>query len=155
MGNTSSEGFTVVEMIVTIVIASLFLTFFIQMFRASSNQQQIVFNQSVVNNMAKSNLDKFPNSAGFSTPYVCDPSTNTSTNTNNQAIRPSAPGTTLLNDSSANKEADPGNVGVLSQSVKAYSPLGCAANNPIKIVSTVQFGPPDARDEVVYATYIH
>lgn len=153
MSNTSSEGFTVVEMIVTIVIASLFLAFFIQMFRASSNQQQIVFNQSVVNDIAKSNLDKFPNSSGFT--YTCDTNPSTTANTNNLAIRPSAPGTTLLQDSSPNKEPDPGHLGVLSQTVKAYSPLGCGANNPIKIESKVQFGPPDARDEVVYATYVN
>jgi type II secretory pathway pseudopilin PulG len=153
MSNTNSEGFTVVEMIVTIVIASLFLTFFIQMFRASSNQQQIVFNQSIVNDIAKSNLDKFPSTSGLT--YTCDTNPSVAANTNNLAIRADAPGTTLLQDSSPNKESDPGYLGVLNQTVKAYSPLGCAVNNPVKIESRVQFGPPDARDEVVYATYIH
>lgn len=154
MSDKNSEGFTVVEMIVTVVIASLFLTFFIQMFRTASNQQQIVFNQSVVNAIVKSNLDKFPASAGFDTPYVCDTNPSTTANVNNLAIRSDAPGTVLLDDSSTNREPDPGNIGELNQSVKAFSPFGCGAEKPIKVVSSVEFGPPDARDEVVYATYI-
>ncbi len=149
------HGFTVVEMLVTIVLAGIFLTFFVQMFRVTSGQQASLTRQATANDIAKSNLNKFPNATDISPSYTCDTSSNTSTNTNNLKIRPSAPGTTILSSSSSNKEPDPGNLGTLVQTVKAYSPAGCTGSYvPIKIESTVEYGFEGQRDKVVYATYI-
>lgn len=148
----ASGGFTVVEIIVTTVIAGLFVTFFVQMFRTSSNQQQVVINRSAASDIARSNLNKFPTSSSISPAYVCDAVGTATTNTNNLTIRTDAPGTELL--TASNKEADPKNLGTLTQSVRAFSPYGCGGNSPIKIISSVDYGPDDARNKVTYATFI-
>lgn len=146
-------GFTVVEMLVTVVLAGIFLAFFVQMFRATAAQQLSLVRQSIANDIAKSNLAKFPTAGSLTnapTSYVCD--TNTTGNTNNLTVSAAVAGTSVLADSQ--KETDPGTIGELVQTVRAYSPRGCGPNLPIKVVSTVEYGFVGQRDKVEYATYV-
>ncbi len=150
-----SAGFTLVELLVTVVLAGIFLAFFTQMFRASSAQQISTARQSRANNIAFSNLNKFPRPANISPAYVCDPSTTVATNTNNLAINPNAAGTVVLNNASSNREPTDESLGSVVQEVRAFSPQGCVASgNLVKLVSKVQYGYVGQRDEVVYATYV-
>ena len=152
-GIQGSAGFTLVEMLVTVVLAGVFLAFFIQMFRATSAQQSSLIRQSAANDIAKSNLAKFPTAASLTnapTSYLCD--SNATGNTNNLTINPSAAGTSVL--ATSQQEADPGNIGNVVQTVRAYSPRGCGASLPIKVVSSVEYGFAGQRDTVEYATYV-
>lgn len=149
------DGFTVIEVLVTLVLAVLFLVFFVQMFQAISAQQISATRQSKANNIASSNLNKFARPSDITPSYTCDTSTNVSTNTNNLAINPDASGTVILNNSSANKEPVDTSLGDATQEVRAFSPYGCQGANPlIKLISKVTYGFSGQQNEVVYATYI-
>lgn len=153
-------GFTIVEMLVTVVLAGLFVTFFVQMFHAMAAQQLSLVRQASAQDIAKSNLSKFPTSNAIAAVVDPVPACNTTTtpassNDNNLTINASAVGTTLLNDSSSYKEADPGTIGELVQRVQAFYPAGCNGTTvPIKVESSVEYGFVGQRDKVVYAAYI-
>lgn len=159
-GLYQGAGFTIVEMLVTVVLAGIFLTFFLQMYRATSAQQASLTRQAAVNDIAKSNLNKYPTSNVFDSLYTCDTDPSATTNTNNLTINKNAAGNIILDSTSVDPninhgEPDPGNLGTLVQRVKVYWPLGCSGGHvPIKIESTVEYGFTGQRDKVVYATYI-
>jgi len=149
------EGFTIVEMLVTLVLAGLFLVFFLQMFRASSAQQMSLVRQAAANDIAKSNLSKFPRTSTITPAYTCDTNTTVASNTNNLMINPNAAGTVILNNSSANREPSTDSTPNLVQEVRAYSPMGClTTGSPVKIVSRVTYGFTGQQGEAVYATYV-
>lgn len=151
-GIQGSAGFTLVEMLVTVVLAGVFLAFFIQMFRATSAQQSSLVRQSTANDIAKSNLSKFPTAAS-ATGFTCDTTATVSANTNNLAINPNAPGTSIL--TTAMQEPDSGTIGTITQTVRAYSPNGCDGTHaPVKIVSSVEYGFAGQRDKVEYVSYV-
>lgn len=144
-GFHSSAGFTIVEMLVTVVLAGMFLAFFVQMFRATAAQQTSLVRQSSANDIARSNLSKFPNTSSIPG-YTCD-------STNDLSSNPNAAGTQIL--AAANYEPDPGNLGTLNQTVYAFSPQGCSGSHPtIKLVSRVEYGFTGQRDSVEFATYV-
>lgn len=143
------SGFTIIEVLVTLVLAMLFLVFFIQMFQAITAQQLSVARQSAANDVAFSNLSKFPtvsSIADVGTAYTCG-------STNNLAADPNAAGTVILNDSSSFRETNLQNLPEANQAVRAYSPLGCSSSL-VKVVSRVTYGFEGQRGEAVYATYI-
>lgn len=155
-----SAGFTIVEMIVTVVLAGIFLTFFIQMYRATNAQQLSLIRQSTANDIARSNLAKFPTAAALPT-YVC--STTSSNNPNNLTINPNAPGTSIpliaptatpSGPGEVRREDTPDNLGTVTQEIRAFSPQGCGANEPIKILSRVTYGYEGQQNTVEYATYV-
>lgn len=153
VGDTTRKGFTVVEMLVTVVLAGMFLTFFIQMFRATTSQQASVTRLSTAGDIALSNLNKFP-SASAVPGYTCDDTTVGASNPNNLKLNPSASGVSILDDTT--KEPDPGTLGTLEQSVRAYSPNGCSAvSSVVKLVSTVKYNFGGQQQEVTHVTYVY
>lgn len=147
-------GFTVVEMLVTVVLAGIFIMFFTQMFRAGAAQQASIVRQAKANNIAYSNMSKFPRASNISPVYVCDTSTNASTNQNNLTINPNAAGTLILSNSSSNKEPVDDSLPNTTQEVRAYSPQGCGSNTLVKLVSKVTYGFVGQQADTSYATYI-
>ncbi|QHN43108.1 prepilin-type N-terminal cleavage/methylation domain-containing protein [Candidatus Mycosynbacter amalyticus] len=150
----SDTGFTLVEMLVTVVLIGIFIAFFVQMFRAGAAQQASIVRQAKANNLAYSNLSKFPRASSISPAYVCDTSTNTSTNQNNLTINPNAAGTLILSDASANKEPTDSALPNATQEVRAYSPQGCGSNALVKLISTVTYGFTGQQTDASYATYV-
>ncbi len=154
-GSYNNAGFTIVEMLVTVVLASIFLVFFIQMYRATSAQQLSLIRQSIANDIARSNLAKFPTATSVTdTPgpgYTCS-TTVGSGNPNNLALNANAPGTQILAPTS--REPDPGNLGTLTQEVRAFSPQDCGTHKPVKLKSIVTYGFEGQLNTVEYATYV-
>lgn len=143
------QGFTVVEVLVTLVLSMLFLVFFIRMFEAINTQQLSTSRQAVANDIAYSNLSKFPtvgSIADVGTAYTCGSS-------NNLAANPDATGTVILSNSSGFRETNLRNLPEVTQEVRAYSPFGCSSEL-VKIRSIVRYGFSGQRGEAVYATYI-
>lgn len=163
-----SGGFTIVEMLVTVVLSGIFLTFFIQMYRATNAQQQSLIRQSIANDMARSNLAKFPTATSITSATCaggrintsdCSPSgtpqcdsTGTSTNSaNNIKVRKDAQGTSI----NLAAEANPGKLGTVTQSIRAAWPQGCGANVPIKLTSRVEYVFGGGQSNTVeYSTYV-
>lgn len=143
------DGFTVVEVLVTLVLAMLFLVFFIQMFQAISVQQISTTRQSVANDIAYSNLSKFPTLDSIDDvgpAYTCGSSNDLSSN-------PNAAGTVILDNDDNYRETELRGLPDVTQEVRAYSPLGCSSPL-VKIESAVYFGFSAQRGESIYATYI-
>lgn len=151
----SQQGFTIVEMIVTIVVAALFFTLFFQVYVVLESQRLVVARQAKASDVAYSNLRKFTTRpAGL----TCDGSMDLIANSN-------APGkllgdqTNTTNSSTYGFLAEPTTVtqslGPSStQTVYAFAPSGCAnfTTDPIKITSTVTYG--NNGDSVSHASTI-
>lgn len=149
----SETGFTIVEVIVTLTLAALFVAFFVQMFESIAAQQFSASRQAVAHNIAYSNLSKIPNSnaiedlLGTGNGYVCSNSENSLTSNS------SAPGTIIIASDGPHIETNTQGLPNPTQEVRAYSPLGCG-NRLIKIESTVTYGFTSTQGEAVHATYI-
>lgn len=142
------SGFTIVEVIVTLTLATLFLAFFVQMFESIAAQQFSTARQATANDIAFSNLSKFPSvdSVNDTITYNCtagDQNDLTSTGTKTGTAIPTA------DYAETNTRGLPNPV----QEVRVYSPLGCG-NSLMKIESKVSYGFTSTQGEAVYATYV-
>ena len=151
----SQQGFTIVEMIVTIVVAALFFTFFFQVYVILESQRLVVARQAKASDVAYSNLRKFTaRPAGLTCDSTMDLVTNGAASgkllgdqtytTNSSTYGFLAEPTTVTQSLGPNS----------TQTVKAFAPSGCAnfTSDPIKIVSTVTYG--NNGDSVSHASYI-
>lgn len=151
----SSSGFTVVEVLVTLVIVSLFMGLFFQSYMAMESQRLAVQRAVLASNIAYTNLRKFserPDSTNLS----C-------TNAMNLASSPSAPGVEI-----GGNNTTPNIFGFVgenltsslgpdaTQQVLIFAPNGCArfADMPLKIVSVVSYGPASNREEIAHVSYV-
>lgn len=156
------DGFTIVEMIVTLVVMSLFLTMFFQVYSTNESQRLAVARRAAAYDIATSNLSKISSKAGFyAVPYACDSSA--SGNKNNLQIKPAlvdGGGSTIATNSPggsptwAAAAATPGATdGIAPESItdtvlpagttqelKVLYPQGCFPDKPITIVSIVSYG---------------
>ena len=149
--NNQQAGFTVVEMIVSTIIVSLFLTLFFRTYLLMESQRIAVARQAKASDIAYSNLRKFTTRpAGL----TCDSSmesggtgkllgnqTNTTTSSAYGFIAEPTSVTQSLGSGS-------------TQEVRAFTTGTCAtfAANPVKIVSTVTYE--NNRDQVVHASFV-
>ena len=151
----TQQGFTIIEMIVTIVVAALFFTLFFQVYVVLESQRVLVARQARASDVAYSNLRKFTaRPAGL----ACDSSMDLAAN-NNATGKLLGDQTNTTNSSAYGFIAEPTSVTRAlgtnaTQTVLAFAPSGCTnfANEPIKIVSTVTYG--INGDKVTHASYI-
>lgn len=135
----SQAGFTLIEVLVAVVVAALFITAFVQMYIVQSRLSSEMSSYNKAELLAYDNLRTFAYGKA-PTWFTC-----TYSNGSPQAV-------TLLSSSAA-VEGIPSPV---SQSVVATAPYGCGGGTaslgyPIKVVSSVTYGS-DAR-KVTHATY--
>jgi len=142
-----NAGFTVVEVIVTLVVIAIFLAAFFQTFILLTSQRVKVARQAAASDIAYTNLRKV---VARPTGLSCDA-------TNGYTLLSSTNGTDDTtrffrseNDSTLGQQR--------TQRVIAYPTAGCTsfATSPVKIVSTVTFdnNSPGGAVEVVHASYI-
>ncbi len=153
-------GFTVAELVVTLVILSLFVGLFYQMFVTGQSQQQFISQRAVANDVAQSNLGKVTSKNQIPGSITCN-------STNDTLNYPSAPGTVIATSASGaslkwNGDGSPSsglakeNISntVLpsssNQELRVFYPRGCASNMPARIVSTVTYG----SESVSHATFV-
>jgi len=150
--NNNQQGFTIVEMLVTIVVSSLFIILFFQVYLVLESQRVQVARQSKASDVAYSNLQKITTRpAGL----TCDSSMETGgdgkllgdqTNTTTSSTYGFFAEPTSVTQSLGSNS---------TQQVRAYTTTGTCTNfatKPIKIVSTVTFGL--GTDKVVHASFI-
>lgn len=150
---TYQNGFTLVEIIVTLFIATLFLLVVLQTTRVSSSQHVTATARMTAANVAQSNLHKFPtynaavqaasehsSAPGSSAPFFCKPGTTISPPspeweafygsqpTTNLAADANAAGVELLNNESTIREQGDILEPLVNpvQRVAVYAPNGCA-----------------------------
>lgn len=169
-------GFTIVEVVVTLSILSLFLGLFFVMYMTSLSQSRSTIIRAAADDIAQSNLRKVANKNSIpSSTDVCDNTTTGSTNPNNAAINIAlSPDAATNTDPMAGSEiamvahtATPpantimaeslNNTGLpasTTQRLLIVYPRGCNTSMPAKILSIVTYGPTDS-EQVVHAAYIN
>lgn len=170
------QGFTIVEVVVTLSILSLFLGLFFTMYMTSQSQSRSTIIRAAADDIAQSNLRKIANKNSIpSSTDVCDNTTAGTANPNNAAIN-----MTLSPDSATNTDPMAGseismvahtstppantimaeslaNTGLptsTTQRLIIVYPRGCNTSMPAKILSIVTYGPTDS-EQVVHASYIN
>lgn len=146
----STEGFTIVEVVVTLAVITLFVTFFFQMYMMMESQRILVIRRAAASDIAYKNLRKFPASPGLAT--ACASS-------GMDLTKPNPTGLTLGDESNKTTASpygfiaeDTTSLGTgATQRVAAYAPYGCGSN-VVKIISTITFG---ANNETIsHVSYI-
>lgn len=129
----SQNGFSSVEMLMTIVVAGLFAVTFYQLFTTVHGVNSQSRQQALANDIAYSYLRKY---AAVQAPSI------TCNSTSDLTQNASAPGTVL--ESGTLTPADTGLPGPISYRVVALAVYGCRGANsqsPLKIESSIQYGP--------------
>lgn len=132
----SSDGFTAVELLVTIIVAAMFTITLYQLMISVNNSSTAARNRATASDIAYTNLRKYASSGAVWKDFL------TPSSANDLSVNSSAAGTTLMSGSLTPSNVDlPGPV---TYSVKALCVFGCSglnANAPIRIESTVTYGP--------------
>lgn len=133
------DGFSAVELLITLTIGALFVISFYQMYLVIVQVNSTARQHSVASDIAYSNLRKYTTRPAF----TCNSTTDLTVNAN-------APGQVL----STVTTQSPGRLaGPLVETVRIYAPRGCDAAFPVKIESTAEYGNPAKR--VVHSTYVN
>jgi Tfp pilus assembly protein PilV len=143
MKHDTSSGFTTIELLVTLFVATAIVAAFAQIFTVIDRGAAEARWQSTASSLAYSDLRRYDTRP---TAFVCDANTNLALNAN-------APGQTLTSNTyTAPSVGLPGTQATVI--VVAYAPSGCAANTPVKLVATTTYGGSPAR-KVIHATYVY
>lgn len=123
-----SSGFTLVEIVVTITIAMLFIVILAAGYQFTVNQSEKSIREATSRNIAQANLSKYLSISDiYATSFNCLSNTSES----NAKV--------LMSSSSSNAEDVPkGNYGNFQQRVIAYARAGC--NKNIIVQSEVTYG---------------
>lgn len=135
-----SAGFTIVELLITIIVAALFVTMFYQMFVVLVQMNADARRNTQASDLAYSNMRRYP--TVVSTGLACVDST-----TITSLIPAGGSPTTAI---------DPvyPELGPVAEQVTAQFPYGCSVNyNLIKLVSTVKYN--NGTATLSHATYIN
>ncbi len=138
----ASDGFTAVELLVTIIVAAMFTITLYQLMISVNNTSAAARNRATASDIAYGNLRKYASAGSAWKDFFTCSTASGSSNTNDLSVNSNAAGTTLMSGSLTSSSADlPGPV---TYSVKALGIFGCNglnANAPIRIESTVTYGP--------------
>lgn len=168
MGHQKETGFTIAEMVVTLVVLSLFLTLFFQLFLLGLSQKKIVILRATANDIAMNNLRKITTKNLVPSANACDSTTNGSSNKNNATLNPDlnvdgATGSSIIGQASGSdttlaptslKAEQLTGTNLPSSTIQTLYviyPQGCYPQNPAKIISTVTYG----TETVTHATYVN
>lgn len=147
-----TAGFTLVEVLVTTVVVSLFIFGFFQVYTVLESQRINVARQAYASDVAYSNLRKVASRpAGLTVTQCNDYMDMLSSNPANKVgLDLTGVGYTLEPDVNVKKSLG----SAATQTLLAFAPSGCSnlATAPIKIVSTVTFG--TSGDKVTHASFV-
>ncbi len=146
----SDSGFTIVEMIVSLVVMVIFATLLFQMFLVGTTQQGTVSARASAIDIAAINLSKIDSrDSPLLSSITC--STAATNNPNNLTINSSAAGSniTFTHESTSGTNL-PSGTGTVQKMVALF-PRGCTNSMPIEIISTVEYN----GETITRATYVN
>lgn len=160
---TNNEGFTVAELVVTLVVMTIFVSIFFNLFLAGQSQQIVITNRAAANDIAVSNLRKISSKNVVpGTTATCDATVGVG-NVNDLTQNPNAPGSVIASNRpstnptwsaasmSAENIAGTGLPSGTIQELRIFYPQGCESYKPAKVVSRVE-----VNGEVIeHATFIY
>ena len=144
-GIDRGDGFTIVEVIMTLAIMGLFLTFLYQAFLVGQSQQLVTIRLGAANDLAQSNLRKITDRSQISAP--CDVSAGPG-NVNDLTQNASADGSDITFTPESTLPASlPAST---TQQMRVQYPQGCALVMPAKVISIVSYG----SETIVRVSYV-
>lgn len=158
-------GFTIVELVITLVVMALFLTLFFQMFITGKSQQTTIARQAIANDIAISNLNKITSRAAYSgiSGTACISGAGSTNNLLDSTLDP-VPGSIIASTSSSPSWATAGLAAestagtvlagqTVNQELRVFYTSDCASSNaPVKIQSTVTYE--NGSETVTHATFV-
>jgi prepilin-type N-terminal cleavage/methylation domain-containing protein len=129
--DTKQQGFTVVEMLVTVIVAATFAFMFYQLFISSIMLSDAARRDAIAGEIAYSNLQKYPTSASVSGAANC--------------ALPDASNTTTVN----NVYPD---IGAVTETTISSWPFACTNPDIVKLESSVSYK--GSTKKVTYAAYL-
>jgi type II secretory pathway pseudopilin PulG len=151
MVRQTEGGFTIVEMVVTLVVMSLFLTMLFQLYSVSESQRQSLVRRAAAEDLATTNLNKFTKKANLpqdTLAYGCDITndltrtpTATGTPISKTGVRPWIPETAQAPLPTTTK-----------QELLVLYPKGCS-DDTVTLISIVSLY--EGTESVRRAVYIH
>lgn len=135
----SSDGFTAVELLITILTAAVFTIALYQLFIVANNSSTAVKQRAIASELAYSYLRKYSGIDASPSWFTCDTASGSS-NTNDLTVNAQAQGQTVASGNLSNVAGIPGTV---SYVVKGVAPYGCSGGNagtPIKVQASVTYG---------------
>lgn len=159
------SGFTVIEMVVTLVVLSLFMLLFYQLFMSADSQRLLVIRRAAANDIAQTNIDKITSKssvtlpscvAGAGSPNSLTDNVNAAGSviaTNDTSDATNYPSRSWPNAGLGNPESISGTTLPTStvQKMIVIYPRGCTVGMPAKIISTVIYG----TDSASHAVYVN
>lgn len=140
---TTQEGFTIPELLVTLIVVALFITIFFELFSSISTASMNQRFKALADNTAYSMLKRYSTPSISPTAwFTCDTDTGTN-NDNDVVVNGAANGTTIK--SGTLTRADTGLPEPISYTINALAIYGCAGANagkPIRLQITLSYGSP-------------
>lgn len=136
-----AKGFTAIEMLVTIIVASTFLLAIVTLFIAVTQSLAMARNRATANDLGYSYLRKYASAGSTPEWFECD-TTSGSGNTNDLTINSNATGQVL--ESGTLTTANTNLPAPITYTVRALAIYGCSGLNlkkPIRVEATVTYGP--------------
>ena len=149
MGYRVSAGFTIVEMIVTTVVVSIFVVLLFQGFIAATTQRANVARLAAAHDVATSNLKKVTSKASLPSGAACNDTDHSSANPNNLKYNSGAGGSEVaINAESLSGTNLPSST---VQKMYVVYPQGCTISMPAQLKAVVTFG----SETVTHVRYVN
>lgn len=171
--NQAERGFTIIEVLATMVILTVFLTLLFQLYATSLSQRILVMRRAAANDIAQSNLRKITTKsqvAAISPSATCDNTTSGNGNANNGVLNTNIgtnAGSIIVTDPDGNTVTpewgsggsvsprqsltDTGLPASTTQTLLVAYPRGCTSLMPAKIISIVTYD----SESVIRADYVN
>jgi len=157
------QGFTVVEMVVTLVVVGVFLGLLFQTYMAGLAQQSAVTKRAAADDIAETNLRKITSrSSSLLSSITCISSganknavtSDTDITNETTGVAPAAV-TNLFKEPDSSLKTAGLSPGQTKQTLRVLYPRGCSdPSMPMLIISTVTYGS-GASDKVTHASYVN
>ncbi len=151
MGYRASAGFTIVEMIVTIVVVGIFVGLLFQGFIAATSQRVQVVRLSDAHDLATSNLKKYTKKLSLPSTVACNNAVTDSSNPNNYTYNTTAPGSVIGKAQIGGSLTGTALPSSTDYYIEVVYPRGCGAQMPALLRSVVKY---DA-EKVTHVEYVN
>lgn len=145
---TRDEGFTAIEMIITVIVAALMIIAINALYSAVVRSSSIQRNRAEASDLAYANLRNYAyNGASAKNWFSC---TTSGASANDGYSKPGSQLSTKTYDATQTSIPQP-----VTVTVTADAPYGCSGSNagtPILVTSTVTFGP--SADTITHSEYV-
>lgn len=139
--NTPQAGFTVVEILITLLVAAVFTLAMYQLFGAINSAMSLARQKAIASELAYSYLRRYSGTGSDPATWFTCSTASGGANTNDYTVNTNAPGQTLASGSLTNVS---GLTGPISYSVRALAVYGCSGTNagsPLRVEAVITYSP--------------